>query len=1109
MHYFTIRTHLTVLFTIFLSTAVLFQAFATKYFDQVDLTKMKLSIRFDNIPLRDALAIIHEKTTLSFAYNEKEVNVKRSITASFKDATVKEILNELLHHQGFDFQVTDDVVIVTVRKVKVSMFLPGTIQGKITDAGTGESLVGASVVISGTMQGTTTDVNGNYSINKVESGVYKLTVSYIGYTSQEVANVQVEAGNTTRVNVKLTPSSSSLDEIVVTAKTDIILENSSDMSVLKEIRLANNIVTGISHEQITRSMDRDAAEVVRRATGITLADDRFAMVRGFDPRYTLTMLNDFPAPSAESDRSAFSYDLINSANIDRVMIYKMPSAELPSNQAGGTVRIYTKNSSNSNQLSFQLSTQYRPGSSFQEYDTYQGGKYDKLGFDDGSRAMPKNIPLPEQFPQPSDGSAESDARNAVIGRLFPNNWNLYKVSSNLDKRAVLNYYGNLSLRKLGTLNSLSSITYTQTTNINDVDRLFGYQTYDSLGVNTARVNDKPVDSYNSAIHEHAAIEGTRLTGMQNFRWTINDRHAIEWKNLFNQQANDRVILRDERNGTEFPETFAWNVERKVVYKFQARTLYNSVLSGEHKPSPSMELKWRTGYSYTSDQQPDFRTLRFIAPDPLPGLEPSGQLLGTEKIYSFFGSNTPIQNDNFRGYNDLHENTYSAMADVNKTFAGGIILRTGLFYEYRTRQFMNRMFGFGQIGIDYSNLSSPELYANADALFAQNYFQNDGSGIVVYDESGMQQASPYNNLYHYKAINRLQAAYVSANVPLLEKKLTLYAGLRAEHNNFRYPGTFQWYRGNEFIPVKIDQTKKWLLPSAMITYKPGDKTVVRLSYGKSINRQEFRETAPIKVTDIERNVVNEGNFNLKPAEIQNFDLRWELYPAHGDEMLSAGVYYKTIDGAIEPYSYSESNFEQDYIVPKNTPETRGYGLELEARKRLNFLPGRFFSNMALNGNVTLLRTEVNVKKVIGSDSYNELRRDVRPMVNASPYAVNASLYYDNKTTGTQWAIMFNALGQRLATAGTSYTAELYVMPRNTVDISFTQSISEHARIKIGVQDIFNQPIRTYRDRDRSQTYNPGHLVFSHQNGDVKHYIRDYMEEEYRPGSYWSVGLLFTL
>ena len=57
-----------------------------------------------------------------------------------------------------------------------------TITGIVKDSITGETIIGANVVLQGTTTGTTTDINGNFSI-QLNKGKYTLQVSFIGYTT--------------------------------------------------------------------------------------------------------------------------------------------------------------------------------------------------------------------------------------------------------------------------------------------------------------------------------------------------------------------------------------------------------------------------------------------------------------------------------------------------------------------------------------------------------------------------------------------------------------------------------------------------------------------------------------------------------------------------------------------------------------------------------------------------------------------------------------------------------------------------------------------------------------------------------------------------------------
>jgi iron complex outermembrane receptor protein len=82
------------------------------------------------------------------------------------------------------------------------------VKGKITDADSGEGLIGASVSVVGTTRGVSTDVEGNFVID-VPAGSTQLRVAYTGYTEQLVT-----LGTSNVVDVALKPGSV-LDEVVV------------------------------------------------------------------------------------------------------------------------------------------------------------------------------------------------------------------------------------------------------------------------------------------------------------------------------------------------------------------------------------------------------------------------------------------------------------------------------------------------------------------------------------------------------------------------------------------------------------------------------------------------------------------------------------------------------------------------------------------------------------------------------------------------------------------------------------------------------------------------------------------------------------------------------
>ncbi len=81
---------------------------------------------------------------------------------------------------------------------------------------------------------------------------------------------------TTAVNIELAGQSVSLGDITVSA----IRRTNTEISMITDIKASQFVSTGISGQQISKTLDKDASEVVKRVPGITIMDNRFLIVRG-------------------------------------------------------------------------------------------------------------------------------------------------------------------------------------------------------------------------------------------------------------------------------------------------------------------------------------------------------------------------------------------------------------------------------------------------------------------------------------------------------------------------------------------------------------------------------------------------------------------------------------------------------------------------------------------------------------------------------------------------------------------------------------------------------------------------------------------------------------
>ena len=118
------------------------------------------------------------------------------------------------------------VVLLCVGAVTVYGATTGAISGLITDAQTGEPVVGVSVLVEGTSLGASTDVDGRYTIINVPVGTYTLKMSSVGYASVEVSNVSVSVDLTTYQSQTLSSQATDIGKTIqVTAERKLVIED--------------------------------------------------------------------------------------------------------------------------------------------------------------------------------------------------------------------------------------------------------------------------------------------------------------------------------------------------------------------------------------------------------------------------------------------------------------------------------------------------------------------------------------------------------------------------------------------------------------------------------------------------------------------------------------------------------------------------------------------------------------------------------------------------------------------------------------------------------------------------------------------------------------------
>jgi len=897
----------------------------------------------------------------------------------------------------------------------ISFYGQNTLQGLITDAETNEAIIGCNVILQGTTIGTTTDLNGNYTLKNIPNGTYNIIYSYISY-EKKMQKIQVAAGDPVTNNVKLKMASTQMKDVVVTGtrRTD------TELSLLMTSKLSALTVNGISSQQISKSQDRDASEVIRRVPGVSIRDGKFVVVRGLTERYNSVWLNGSTTPSSESDVRAFSFDVIPSGQIDNILIYKSPAPELPADFAGAMINIKTKSLIDKNSISFSYSYGNRQGTTGLDFYTYKGGKSDWLGFDDGTRGVPTAVPTTEEYKKLFDKTTpEKITQINSISKSFNTIMTPYKTTAQPDGDFQLAMNGRFTLGSV-SIGSITALGYNSTNTTENAYRA-AYWSY-------------PDTSFR--FMQKAYISRVRANGLSNWSFNFANNQKIEFRNLFNNNGMTRTILKE---GYDF---YTQTNERSYELTYESRTTYSGQLAGTHPLYHDLiNLDWVVGYSFADKKQPDIRRVKTSSYDN----EPESQFMSnlSSQVSSDVLGRMSLENN---------ENIINGALNYSHKIRMGSFtpeIKTGVYYEKKNRDFYSRVFGYVKSGLSNMYYFPVESF-NGKAGFDDAMFKSIDSIFLnkIDYKTGMVMSEATQKADSYSANNELMAGYLAVNLPM-SKWVNAYMGVRVEKNKLQLNGYKRDGTDKNPIGVKIDSIN--IFPSINATVNFTDKLLLRMSSGKTVNRPEFREVSPFVFYNFEENIITYGNPNVVSCYINNYDTRFEWYPT-SEEIVSIGAFYKDFQNPIESKILNTGS-GWNYTF-ENGKSATSYGAELDIRKRLHEFEGaglfKFISNFTFVVNASL------IKSVIQTDSVTESATE-RPLQGQSPYIINFGAYYNDNKSKFMTSLMYNKTGERIAIVGDKNIPHIYEMPFNSLDFSIEKGITKWINLRFGIKNILDNAI----------------------------------------------------
>ena len=215
---------------------------------------------------------------------------------------------------------------------------PGRITGRIVDTKTGAGVSDASIVIDGATIGGRSVIDGRFTVAGVPAGSVDLTVRRLGYAPKTITGIAVKSGQTVEQDIALDAATVTLSTTVVSASA----ERGTVTEALDRQRNASAIVNFVTAEQITKSGDGDAAQAVKRVSGVTLQSGRYVFVRGLGDRYTTASLDGARIPSPEPEKKVVPLDLFPSSLLETISTTKTFTPDQPGDFSGAQVDIRTR-----------------------------------------------------------------------------------------------------------------------------------------------------------------------------------------------------------------------------------------------------------------------------------------------------------------------------------------------------------------------------------------------------------------------------------------------------------------------------------------------------------------------------------------------------------------------------------------------------------------------------------------------------------------------------------------------------------------------------------------------------------------------------------------------
>ncbi|MCB9679857.1 MAG: TonB-dependent receptor [Alphaproteobacteria bacterium] len=880
----------------------------------------------------------------------------------------------------------------------------GRVEGRVVSSEGGTPVAGARVYVRGRAVEAVTGADGRFVL-EVPEGTWELSIIASAYAAQAVPDVAVVADAATPVAVELVPAGVSLEDFTVRAPA----VTGGTAALLDERKEGTAVADVIGAEQMSQSGDSTAAAALRRVTGLTVVGGKFIYVRGLGERYSTTLLNGGQLPSPEPERRVVPLDMFPAAVLDSVVIQKTFSPDMPAEFGGGVVQLRTRAFPSEPVIKLQLSGGWTYRTTFAQGLRYQGGPTDFLGIDGGTRALPADVaaassesPLKEKGRFSTQGYTPEELQ--ALGLQMPQVWTPTDTMIGPDKGLSL-ALGNGWRPGGRPVGALLALAYDDSWLTQDFRRVY-YQTEGGTVV--------PDADYTF----HQTTRRVRLSGLLSLGVKPADGHEISTMTTVLRNTEDEA-----RTFSGFLPEESYDIAVTRLRWIERMLLVQQILgkhdlgTGDHP----VHLDWRYGFAQATRLEPDRRQTRY----------------DEDTATGTFALSRRDGDSNSRFYSTLLDRTHDAGLDV--TIPIGVPgrdddakIKVGGAFVRKDREVDTRRFSF----VNKGDKGDPVMVQTPEVIFAPDNIRPDFFQIKEITQT----------TDNYFARQTVAGGYAMTEVPAMPW-LDVMAGARVEFSR-QDVTTFELFNPSA-EPVVSTLANVDLLPAATLTFIPREDMRVRLGYGRTVSRPEFRELSPAVFQDVVGGRASFGNPDLQRAIIDNVDARWEWFLSRGD-VVSVGGFYKRFTSPIETLVIIGADPALTYA---NALYADNFGLEVEARKDFSFVHASL-RDLYVSANASFIRSQITLDAEQGGVQTN----NERALQGQSPWVVNALIGYDNPELGINAALLYNAFGPRISEVGSFGLPDALEMPFHTLDFVFNAELGKGFTAGVQVKNMLDQQIR---------------------------------------------------